>query len=149
MANSKWQIAFIVVALLIMMVFVAPTAWGAQRGLVAPPTGEVEGVEGRVHTLCDLFATGQRVLNFLVGPPGGLVFVVSVIGIMIGGILIMVSGGNQQVYAKGVFALQAAVIGLAIALAAWVIINTIIVGLAGGGARPPGFPWPWHEIRCQ
>ena len=139
MANRKWQIALIVVGLLI-AVFFAPIAWAQERGLVVCPGGGP-------CTLCDLFATGQRILNFLVGPPGGIVFVVAVLMIMFGGILIMVSGGNKQIYGNGIFALKHAVIGLAIALTAWIIVNTIIVGLAGGD-RPPGFPWPWHEIHC-
>jgi hypothetical protein len=126
--------------------FSAPAALNA--ALVAPCTGQVPGVEGTVCTLCDLFKTGQNILNFMVSPQGGLVFVLSVIGIMIGGILILVSGANQQLYAKGVFALKAAVTGLAIALAAWVIINTILVALTGS-QQPQGFPWPWNEVRCQ
>jgi hypothetical protein len=127
-----------VLGLLVSLMFV-PQAWAQPDGLVVCPNPPC--------TLCDLFATGQRVLNFLVGPPGGLVFALAVIGIMIGGMLIMVSGGNKELYSKGVFALKAAVIGLAIALSAWIIVNTIFLALAGG-PRPPGFPWPWHQIRC-
>lgn len=125
--------------------FSASLAIGAQQGLVA-------GDPNRPGTLCELFQTFQNVLNFLVSPTGGLVFVVAAIGIMVGGTLIMISGGNQQLYGQGVTALKAAVTGLAIALLAWVIVNTVINALAptpAGEDAPPGFPWPWHEIRCQ
>jgi hypothetical protein len=137
---GRFWVIFVIALLMPFALFMAPTA--CAQGLIVGPSGP-----GGTYTFCDLFATGQRVLNFLVGPPGGLVFVLAVIGIMIGGMLIMVSGGNKELYSKGAFALKAAVIGLAIALSAWIIVNTIFLALAGG-PRPPGFPWPWHQIRC-
>jgi hypothetical protein len=130
-----------IIMMLLAQVFFAPYA-NAQGGLLVCPRYP------EPCTLCDLFATGQRILNFMVSPRGGLVFVLSVIGIMIGGILILVSGGNQQLYTKGVFALKAALIGLAIALSAWIIVNTILVALTGS-QQPEGFPWPWNTIRCS
>ncbi len=98
-------------------------------------------------SLCDLFKTMQNVLNFIVSPKGGIVFALAVIGIMIGGILIMVAGANTKLYSLGISFLKAAFVGLVIALVAWVIVNTILLLLTGSN-QPPGFPWPWNEIRC-
>jgi hypothetical protein len=98
-------------------------------------------------TLCDLFQLAQNVLNFLVSPRGGLVFLTAIIAMLIGGILLLVSGGSIEMYNKGMFAFKAGIIGLAISLIAWVVINTILVFLAGG-PQIKGVPWPWYKIEC-
>lgn len=92
-------------------------------------------------TFCELLATAQAVLNFMLK----LAALAAGIGIIIGGLLIMMAGGNPALYQKGILALKAAAIGLIIALSAWVIINTIINRIA----TPSALPWPWNQVRCQ
>lgn len=139
------RLGVIIFSAITLALFFNGSAVFAQGGLIAPPTGTVPGVEGRVHTLCDFFATGQNILNFLVT----ISVAAAGIGIMIGGFLIMLSGANKSWYEKGVSALKAGVIGLVIVFSAWLVVNTIINALVPGvGGVPLGFPWPWNQVRC-
>lgn len=122
----------------------AAAAFPAAAALVAPCTGTTPGVEGTICTLCDLFATGQNIFNFMINIAAALMG----IGVLYGGILLMIAGGNEDLHRKGIDAVRRAVIGFVIVFGAWVIINTILVAL-GGSAQPRGFPWPWNEVRCR
>lgn len=121
-------------------------AFPAAAGLVAPCTGTTPGVQGTICTLCDLFKTGQNIFEFAINIAAALMG----IGVVYGGILIMIAGGNEELHRRGIDAIRRAAIGFVIVFAAWVIVNTIINVLAGGsGGVPRGFPWPWNEVRCQ
>jgi len=91
-------------------------------------------------SFCDLIATAQSVLNFLIN----FAYLAAGIGIMAGGIMIMLGGANEALYRRGREALKAALIGLAIALVAWIVVNTIINAIAD----PSKFPWPWNRLTC-
>jgi ABC-type microcin C transport system permease subunit YejE len=129
---------------LILLAAVMVAAQPASAALVAPCTGDpIPGTDERQCTLCDLFATGQNVLNFLVT----ISVAVAMIGVMIGGVLIMISGGSERLYQRGVTALRLALTGFIIVMLAYVIVNTIINALAGS-SQPRGFPWPWNRVSC-
>ncbi|MFN7088338.1 MAG: hypothetical protein ACK4NX_00720 [Candidatus Paceibacteria bacterium] len=93
-------------------------------------------------TPCDLFATGQRILNFMVFI---LALPATVIFMMVGGLMMIIAGGNEAMLSRGRSTFQAAVVGFIIVLVAWVVIDTIIAFLAN-----PGVPRlrQWFNISC-
>jgi len=63
-----------------------------------------------------------------------------------GGFMLIISSGNQTYVDRGKEILRAAVIGLVIIFTAWIIINLIIVLLAGPEAGGTIFSKDWWEI---
>jgi len=99
-------------------------------------------------TWCDFGQLAKNIIDFLVY----LVFPLAAIMIVVGGITIMTAGGSTERVAKGKEMVTAAVVGLLIALLAWLIIDTIIKMLigapeGGGTAIIKGFG-PWNKINC-
>jgi hypothetical protein len=94
-------------------------------------------------TLCDLFHTAQHLINFIVWTLG---LPVVVIALLIGGVLLMVSGGNEALFQKGKNTLLAAAIGFVIIFGAWIVINTIIVVLNYGASINLQ---NWWRIECR
>jgi len=105
-----------------------------------PPPGIVPC--GRPGTpdcqLCHFFVLAKNIIT------GSLqaVAILASLFVVIGGILILTSGGSPEPMTKGKKAILFAVIGVVVALVAWVIINTVI-GLL---VNPDVFPWPWNKI---
>ncbi|GEM_PF-1294568 len=92
---------------------------------------EKAGKEGKPTVPCDIpaFITWVRqVIRFLltVAIPLGIVFV------SWGGFVIMTAGGSDEKVKKGKDIVLASVIGIAIALAAWLIVITVDKILRGG-----------------
>lgn len=101
-------------------------------------------------SLCDLAHTGQHIIQLLIA----LAIPIATIVILAGSFMIMTSGGSETRFAAGKNAITLAVIGVAVVFGAWIVINTIFVALARGGAAGTGapsgvFPWPWNQIQCQ
>lgn len=69
--------------------------------------------------LLELFA---NIIQFMID----IAFVIAVVMVLWGGILLMVSGGNEDRVKRGRKALTGAIVGLVIVLVAWIVINTII-----------------------
>ena len=67
---------------------------------------------------------------------------IAAVMIVYGGIMMMIAGGNESRFASGRSAATSAVIGLVIALLAWLIIDTIIKVTTGGSLGP------WNKINC-
>jgi len=90
-------------------------------------------------SLCDGIIVTRNIVTSL--------FEVSLIigGIMVavGGILFMTSGGSQDKVRQARGTLTSALVGVVIALTAWVIINTLLSLIAGDGALP------WNQITCS
>jgi len=79
---------------------------------------------------CDICSVFQLISNivsfatFKIGVPlGGLI-------LAYGGIKMIISGGNESARKEGVNAIKAAVYGLIITFAAWLIVNTVLGALA-------------------
>lgn len=92
-------------------------------------------------TLCDLLKLVERATNtaFL------LLIPFAAIMIIYGGYLIMFAGANAENLKKGRSAIMATLIGIAITLGAWIIVNEVLSMLANG--RPSATPW--YEIQCN
>jgi hypothetical protein len=90
--------------------------------------------------LCELWHMGVHIINFLLFI---LALPILVIMFLWGGILFLTSTGNPSQIEKAKKLFVAVLIGVIIAFAAWIIINTIMVTLANGS-----FSAGWNTITC-
>ncbi len=61
-----------------------------------------------------------------------------------GGFVILTSGGDKSRYTTGRKAIINAIIGVVIALGAWIIVDTILRAIGGGGVNLQ----PWTKLPC-
>jgi len=85
----------------------------------------------------------DNIVKFL----AGLAPFLAIILIIWGAFLVITAGGSSDRLSSGKKVIQAAVVGLAIVLGAWVIVSTVFLIITGGN-RFYGAPLPWHSIRC-
>ena len=90
-------------------------------------------------TFCDGLIVIKNIINslFTIAIP------LAVLMIIYGGFRLMIAGGSEDNVKKGREIIKMAVIGLIIALTAWVIVNTVLHFLTGN----PNFPWA--QINCS
>lgn len=89
-------------------------------------------------TTCDLFLLAQNVFKFVLE----IIFAIVVVILVIGGFYLLTSAGNPKNVEKGKIIIRDALIGLAITLCSWLIINTVLWLLTGGQ------PGEWWKIQC-
>jgi hypothetical protein len=94
-------------------------------------------------TVCSLFVGTSNLINFLLKD---IAFPLGVVAILYGGFMIMTAGGSEEQVKKGKTALQYAVIGIIVAFAAWLIIDTILKALLAGGVSGIKGWGPWNSI---
>lgn len=97
-------------------------------------------------TLCDLLQLINNIINFILFD---LLLPLAILGFLIGGIMIVTAGGSENQLGRGKSILWSTVIGIFIAFAAWLIVNTIINSIAD-----PSFGksinWAWNKFpECQ
>ena len=107
------------------------------NGLVPKCSGE-----GGLCTYCDFLAMVQNVIKFLME----VSISIGVIFIIYGAVMLMISSGSPEKAQKGKTIVTSAVIGVAIALGAWLIINTILIALTGEGSA---LGKNWWQIKCK
>lgn len=90
---------------------------------------------------CDLIQLGKNIIDFLIGPMGVLP-ILAVAFIIYGGIMLMVQSNKPEKLQANRQIIWSAVIGVVIALASWVILNTFFHLLTGE------ISWPWDQIKC-
>ena len=76
-------------------------------------------------TFCEGIKLGVNIVDFL----AKMAIVITAGLIVLGGVMMMISGGNQGRFSSGKGIITAAVWGLVITILAWIIINTILVFL--------------------
>jgi hypothetical protein len=126
---------------IILMGFLSPVFANAEewKGLVRC------GGEGEDPcTLCDFFLMLDRAIDFLIAPPGGIVFIVAALILVIGGVMFVVSTGEPEKIATAKKTMTNAVLGLIIIFAAWLFINLFYTVI--GYKTEWG---PWNEIKCS
>ncbi|MGC9046592.1 MAG: pilin [Minisyncoccia bacterium] len=91
--------------------------------------------------VCDAIIVTQNIINQILVP---LALSGATIMILVGGIMMMTSSGSEERLKKAKGILFNAIIGLVIALVAWVIVNEILHVLVDA----PTASW-WATIQCQ
>jgi len=100
--------------------------------------GETCNVKGPCN-----FCDGIRVAQNIVKALFTIAIPIAVAMIIYGAIRLMISGGSEEQVSKSKKIMTSAVIGLVIALAAWIIINTLFHILTGD------VNFPWNSVTCS
>lgn len=123
--------------------------WGPLVSCVGSPESTPEGSIKRTCTsVCDLLHTFQHFVYF------GMTLVIYVftpIMIIWGGVLILTAGAASENLSKGRSVLKGTVVGVILALGAFVIINTFLwaLGIVTGQGSPTGEgKLSWPNITC-
>lgn len=132
--KTKYFLASIFVIVIIVIPF-----FTYARGLV-PCGGEGEDP----CNLCFLFKMLENVMNFLVNTVG----IVATLFLVIGGIILLISGSNKNLYETGKKIITNTVVGTAIVLTAWILINTILT-ISGFTRINIGLTGNWFELECS
>lgn len=115
-------------------VALVPGEAAAQTGIV--PCGRNTGTadEMKPCTACHVILGGQRLINW----GTGIMTVIALTVILAMGVLYIVSAGNQGLMQQAKGGLLAALVGFAIMLSAWLIVNIVLTVLVdtGKGAFP-------------
>jgi len=93
-------------------------------------------------TVCDMFTMISNIINVMVTyimiPLAGLLFAA-------GGIMVLMGGASEEWYKKGKKSLVSTAFGVAIVLASWLIINTIITVFVNTDAVNSA---SWYQVNC-
>ncbi len=139
MKNKKLKVIFPLLVFCFLFSVFVPLIQAAEGGLV--PCGP--GLEKSSCQFCDLLKLVNKIINFALYK---IAIPLSVIFIVYGGFTIMTAGDSPERVKTGRSVIKAAVIGLLIALFAWMIINTILTVLAGQKFEP----WKFNnKIICD
>ncbi|MCR4284185.1 MAG: pilin [Parcubacteria group bacterium] len=133
------MILLFVFSLTFIPVFVS--AWAPGQSIV--PCGLGGGTSCKA---CHIFPLANNVISFILL---GLAMPFAVVMILWGGILMVTGAGNPGQLEKGKNYLTWAVIGLVVAFAGWIIVDTIIKALTvktNWGASASWSFGPWNEI---
>lgn len=95
---------------------------------------------GGYCTLCDLLGVIQSVVKFL----ATIISAIAAVVIIYGGFIILTARGSPEQVNRGRQIIINAIIGFAITLGAWLIVNTIITLIAGGKILGKD----WWSISC-
>lgn len=137
---------FILITILAPQVFAAPSWWPlVPCGRQVPPgfTGPIApGSTYAPCTRCDLFRLADNVIHFTLE---GLIPPVAAVLFIAAGLMIVLAGANQSMYAKGIAIFKNTFWGLVIIFASWLIVNTFIQSFgpiqAQGGS--------WFRFTCE
>ncbi len=105
-------------------------------GLV--PCGPGGSASEKACKFCDLFVLIKNVIDFAFK----IAMVLGTIFIIYGGFVILTAGGSPERVKSGRSAILAAIVGVIIALGAWLIIDTILKVLTDGTFGP------WNKLPC-
>lgn len=88
------------------------------------------------------------VINFLILPPTGIVFLIAVLLLVVGGVMFIFSAGRPALASKGRSILTATLIGLVIIYVGWLLVNTFFmaIGVSEFSIKTLGIgPGKWAE----
>lgn len=103
------------------------------------PECDPVGVTGPKCTLCHLLQLFKNLINLFLE----IGMVLAGLFIAWGAFVIMTAGGSEEKVKNGKKILTAAITGVVIALASWLIIATLLQILTGSPSK-----LPWNQIQC-
>jgi len=102
----------------LMFLFISPVL-AADTGIV--PCGH----DGKACTLCDLIVGFKKLFDYGIKT----IAVITIVCATFAGVMYVVSSGNESTMESAKAFLRASLIGLAVVLGAWLIVNTVITVL--------------------
>lgn len=93
--------------------------------------------------MVDFMAMVIEIANWMVG----VVSALSVTALVVAGFMLMTSGGNAQRRQKAMEWIKSVLVGAGFALGAWILINTLILGLKGTTNDSTILGQEWYEVR--
>lgn len=96
-------------------------------------------------TICHLVVGIKGIIDFGVA----IIVIVSILIIIIGGIIYIVSSGDPGMMEKAKSAVTAAIIGFAVFVCAWLIINVTLAVLGANIGLVTGKSYLWYQFSCQ
>lgn len=89
-------------------------------------------------TICDFYQLVKTLTDFL------LIIIVplAILALAVGGIYLLAAGGRESWVSRGKEIIWSAVLGIVIALVAWIAVNTIMSLLID----PTAVPLPWNQF---
>lgn len=106
-------------------------------GLV--PCGQVDTPKCRI---CHFLLLIRNIITFA----SAVIVPLTLLGLVVGGVLIIISRGSVNLATKGRELISMAIKGFVIVLISWVLINSIIVALVNPGVFP--LPWNAWNLNC-
>lgn len=123
--------------LIFLLVFTFAIALPADVFAVDP-----DGLVTCTDTDCN-FCTFLQMFNIILDWVMGLLVLIAVLLIVVTGVKLVVSAGNPSAMQSAKSTLSNVIIGFVIILAAWLIVDTMLIALTGG----QGFG-VWSDIEC-
>nr|HPN96907.1 hypothetical protein [Candidatus Moranbacteria bacterium] len=97
-------------------------------------------------TLCHLIIGIQNLVNW----GTGILVTLAILGIVIAGIIYIISTGNEKMMSSAKSALRASLVGFAVFLAAWLIVNSVIYWiLSAKSDLGVGASGGWSQFKCD
>jgi hypothetical protein len=127
MTNKKSKIILLVTIFYLLITVISAQA---ANGLV--PCGP-ESHGGKGCQFCDLLILVEKVIDFALY---NIAIPLVVVFIVWGGLTIMTAGDSTEKVGQGRKMIQSAIIGVFIALGAWMIINMVLSAIGGGSFVP-------------
>ncbi len=93
---------------------------------------------------CDTCLLLKLVENLISFTLFELIMPFTVIAVLVGGFLLLFSGGSEKMVSTGKQIVLYAILGFVVAFVSWVVVDEIISFFAG-----ETFPLPWNEISCD
>ena len=135
------------------ILFISPFFFTESLALAATPADGIvslSGCSGPDCTACNVVDMVNGGITWLIG----ILFVVFAVIMVIAGVGLVTSGGNQSALESAKSKFTNAIIGLIIILSAWLIVDTLMRGLVGndGKLKAEGTVtgWLfWADVECQ
>lgn len=124
-------------------VVLLPSAVSAQGGFHFVPCGNEYDKDGKITNPCkfpDLIIMIVRVINYLIS----VAAIVAMYQVLSAGFWLTAALGNPEKIEQNKKALSHAVVGFGIIILAFVMVNLLVSGLFGTGARPQN----WFRLEC-
>ena len=104
---------------------------------------------GVTCSACDLVSLANTIIDWLIG----FLATVFAVVIVVAGIRLATSGGNESAKSAAKSMLTNALIGFLIVLGAWLLIDTVLRALVGDSGQVSGRPWGqiecWDQVTSQ
>jgi len=151
--NDLMKKSLVATFFILIILFISPFFFTESLALAStPPDGIVSlsGCSGPDCTACNVVHMVNGGITWLIG----ILFVVFAVIMVIAGVGLVTSGGNQSALESAKSKFTNAIIGLIIILSAWLIVDTLMRGLLGNegkldnGGEMTGWLF-WSQVECQ